>query len=121
MGGWLAYTLRFDVVELHERYVLAIICIALLVLVINSMTGSYRRWRIVPVYHMLGKLMLVWAGVGITAASLIYFAHAAERYSRLWIGMTLAISFLMAGGARLLVQLGLQHIRVRGGARRPVF
>ncbi|MDQ7727266.1 undecaprenyl-phosphate glucose phosphotransferase [Halomonas sp. SpR8] len=121
LGGWIAYAIRFDVVELHERYVLAITCIALLVLVINSMTGSYRRWRIMPVFQMLGKLMLVWAAVGITAASLIFFAHAAQRYSRLWIGMTLVISFLMAGGARLLVQLGLQHIRTRGGARRPVF
>lgn len=121
LGGWIAYAIRFDVVELHERYVLAIICIALLVLVINSMTGSYRRWRIIPVYQMLGKLMLVWAAVGITAASLIFFAHAAERYSRLWIGFTLTISFFLAGGARLLVQLGLQHVRVRGGARRPVF
>ncbi|WP_328732188.1 hypothetical protein [Vreelandella azerica] len=31
------------------------------------------------------------------------------------------ISFLFAGGARILVQLGLKHVRLRGGARRPVF
>ncbi|MBZ5486435.1 undecaprenyl-phosphate glucose phosphotransferase [Halomonas aquamarina] len=121
VGGTLAYLVRFESIYLHERYVLALICIALLVLVINSMSGSYQRWRITPIYQMLGKLMLVWATVAITAASLIYFAHAAERYSRLWVGMTLAISFLLAGGGRLLVQFGLQHIRLRGGARRPVF
>lgn len=121
VGGILAYMMRFETFYLHERYVLALICIALLVLVINSMSGSYQRWRITPVYQMLAKLTLVWATVAITAASLIYFAHAAERYSRLWVGMTLAFSFLLAGGGRLLVQLGLQHIRMRGGARRPVF
>lgn len=121
VGGWLAHFLRFGSFQLHERYVLALICIALLVLVINSMSDSYKRWRITPIYHMLAKLLLVWLAVGITAASLIYFAHAAERYSRLWIGLTLVASFLMAGGARLLVQLGLRHVRLRGGARRPVF
>ena len=120
-GGWLAHWMRFGSLHLHERYVLALICIGLLVLVINSMSGSYRRWRITPVGQMLGKLLLVWVAVGITAASLIYFAHAANRYSRLWIGLTLAVSFLVAGGARLLVQLALQHVRLRGGARRPVF
>lgn len=121
VGGWLAHFMRFGSFQLHERYVLALICIALLVLVINSMSESYKRWRITPIYHMLAKLSLVWLVVGITAASLIYFAHAAERYSRLWIGLTLMASFLMAGGARLLVQLGLRHVRLRGGARRPVF
>lgn len=120
-GGWLAHYWRFGSFQLHERYVLALICIALLVLVINSMSESYKRWRITPVFQMLAKLLLVWLAVGITAASLIYFAHAAERYSRLWVGLTLTLSFLMAGGARLLVQLGLQHVRLRGGARRPVF
>nr|WP_290829925.1 undecaprenyl-phosphate glucose phosphotransferase [Halomonas sp.] len=121
VGGLIAYGIRFDVFLLHERYVLALTCIALLVLVINSMANSYRAWRIPSIFQMIGNLMLVWGAVGITAASLIYFAHAAERFSRLWIGMTLIISFVMAGGARILVQLGLQHIRLRGGARRPVF
>jgi putative colanic acid biosynthesis UDP-glucose lipid carrier transferase len=120
-GGWAAHYLRFGSLQLHERYVLALLCLALLVLVINSMSDSYKRWRITPVYQMLAKLMLVWLAVGITAASLIYFAHAAERYSRLWVGFTLVLSFLMAGGVRLLVQLGLRHMRLRGGARRPVF
>ncbi|WP_445011785.1 undecaprenyl-phosphate glucose phosphotransferase [Vreelandella stevensii] len=121
VGGWVAHIVRFGSLQLHERYVLALICIGLLVLVINSMSGSYRRWRITPVSHMLGKLSLVWLAVGITATSLIYFSHSADRYSRLWIGLTLVMSFLVAGGARLMVQLALQHVRLRGGARRPVF
>ncbi|WP_235937274.1 hypothetical protein [Vreelandella azerica] len=71
-GGWLANWVRFSSLHPHERYVLALICIGLLVLVINSMSGSYRRWRITPVEQMLGKLLLVWAAVGVAAASLIF-------------------------------------------------
>ncbi|MGP9799110.1 undecaprenyl-phosphate glucose phosphotransferase [Halomonas sp. 86] len=121
VGGIMAFRMRFGSLHLHERYVLALICIALLVLVINSMSGSYQRWRITPIFQMLARLTFVWGIVAITAASLIYFSHAADRYSRLWIGLTLVISLFLAGGARLLVQLALQHTRLNGGARRPVF
>ncbi|MGM0831855.1 undecaprenyl-phosphate glucose phosphotransferase [Halomonas qaidamensis] len=121
LSGFIAYYARFNTFVLHERYMLALICMALLVLVINSMANSYRAWRVTSILQMIGNLLIVWVAVGITAASLIYFAHAAERYSRFWVGLTLALSFLMAGGIRSLVQLGLQHVRLRGGARRPVF
>lgn len=121
LSGFIAYAVRFGTFNLHERYVLALICMALLVLVINSMANSYRAWRITSTLQMLGNVLMVWGAVGITAASLIYFAHAAERYSRLWVGSTLVLSFLIAGGMRTLLQFALQHVRLRGGARRPVF
>ncbi|MCB8889479.1 undecaprenyl-phosphate glucose phosphotransferase [Halomonas malpeensis] len=119
--GFIAHLYRFGTVELHERYVLALACMSLLVIIINNSTGSYKRWRVSSSYYLLGKLMLVWLAVAIIAASLIYFADASERYSRLWIGLTLLGSFILAGGARIAVQYGLRRVRLRGGARRPIF
>lgn len=119
--GVLAYLLRFGTIHLHERYALALFCMSLLVVVINNSTGSYKRWRISSTFYIVTKLMLVWLVVGIIVTSIIYFAHAAERYSRLWVGLTLLLSFLLAASARALVQYGLRRIRIRGGARRPVF
>ncbi|BCB62886.1 undecaprenyl-phosphate glucose phosphotransferase [Halomonas sp. A020] len=121
LSGLLAYLIRFDTVHLHERYMLALVCMALLVVVANSSTGSYRRWRISSTFSILSKLLLVWVVIGIIVTSIIYFAHASERYSRLWVGLTLLFSFLLASSARALVQYGLRRIRIRGGARRPVF
>lgn len=115
------YQLRFDTISLHERYVLALTCMALIVVVINSSTGSYKRWRVSSTMTLLSKLLFVWVAVGIVVTSIIYFADASERYSRLWVGLTLLSSFLLAAGARALVQLGLRRIRLRGGARRPIF
>ena len=120
-SGVMAYLLRFETFHLHERYVMALACMALLVVVANSSTGSYKRWRISSTFYIITKLMLVWLVIGIIVTSIIYFAHAAERYSRLWVGLTLLFSFVLAASARALVQYGLRRIRIRGGARRPVF
>lgn len=121
ISGVLAYLLRFETVQLHERYVLALVCISLMVVVFNSSTGSYRRWRVSSVFYLVTKLLLVWLVVGFIATSIIYFAHASERYSRLWVGLTLLLSFLLAASVRALVQYGLRRVRIRGRARRPIF
>ncbi|RUR27820.1 undecaprenyl-phosphate glucose phosphotransferase [Vreelandella andesensis] len=121
VGGVTAYWMRFDTVALHERYTLAIAIMMLLIILLNVMQGAYTRWRITRISTLLGKLLLVWLIVAILAASIIYFAHAADRYSRLWVGYTLVISFLICGLARVCAQLMLRQARRRGIARRPVF
>lgn len=120
-AGVVAYWIRFGTVELHERYTLAIAIMVLLVILLNVMQGAYTRWRLTRVSTLLGKLLLVWMVVVILATSIIYFAHAADRYSRLWVGFTLLISFALSGGARILAQFLLRQARRRGLARRPVF
>lgn len=120
-AGVVAYWMRFGTDELHERYTLAIAIMVLLVILLNIMQGAYTRWRITRISTLLGKLLLVWMVVAILAASIIYFAHAADRYSRLWVGFTLLISFAISGGVRILAQFLLRQARRRGLARRPVF
>lgn len=116
-----AYWIRFDVFELHERYWLATAIMALLVVLLNIMQGGYERWRITSIPIQLSKLFLVWFFVAVVVASLIYFAHAAERFSRLWVGYTLALSFTAAGASRVAAQLLLRRARRFGFARRPIF
>ncbi len=121
VGGLLAYKIRLGDFLLHERYVLAIAVIALLVILLNSALGAYRQWRITPIAIMLMRLLLVWGLVGVVATSIIYFADAAARYSRLWVGGMLVISYLLASSARVMAQIMLRQARLRGRARRAVF
>ncbi|WP_416137034.1 undecaprenyl-phosphate glucose phosphotransferase [Halomonas sp. HK25] len=120
-GSLLAYWLRFESFHLHERFVLAIAIISLFVLLLNSLLGAYVRWRVTRISTLLARLVMVWLIVGILATSIIYFADAAERYSRLWVGMSLVFSLMMAGGVRVLAQLVLRQVRLKGRARRSVF
>lgn len=115
------YLARFGTIALHERYALALTCISLIVLMVNSSTGSYKRWRVFSTIDLLSKLLFVWLGVGVFVTSIIYFADASERYSRLWVGFTLLSSFILAACARVLVQQGLRRLPLRGGSRRPIF
>lgn len=121
LGGLLAYGWRFETFHLHERYVLAIAVIALFTLLLNSLLGAYSRWRVTRISKLLARLIMVWLAVGLLATSIIFFTHSAERFSRLWVGVSLVLSLLMAGGARVLVQLVLRQARLKGKARRSVF
>lgn len=121
LGGLLAHWWRFGNFQLHERFVLAIVIMAMMVVILNTVLGGYARWRITSLFTLLGRLLLVWLVMALLAASIIYFSQAALRYSRLWVGMTLLLSFIMAGGARVAAQLVLRGARVRGRARRSVF
>jgi len=121
LGGIIAYRLRLGSLDLRDRYVLAIAIVALLVVLLNSMFGAYRQWRITPIAIMLIRLLLVWVLVGVVATSIIYFADAAPRYSRLWVGGMLAISYILTGSARVVAQVMLRQARLRGRARRSVF
>ena len=120
-GGLAAHWLRFETFYMHERFVLATATISLLVMLLNSLLGGYTRWRVTRISTLLFRLFMVWAFVGILATSIIYFTDAADRYSRLWVGMSLTLSLIMAGGVRVLAQLVLRQARLRGRARRSVF
>ncbi|WP_445005282.1 undecaprenyl-phosphate glucose phosphotransferase [Halomonas mongoliensis] len=120
-GSLLAYWWRFGTFDMHERFWLATAVMALLVVLLNVMQRGYTRWRITRISTLLAKLCLVWAVVAIIAASLIYFAHAAERFSRLWVGGALVISFGISASARVAAQIVLRRARRFGRARRSVF
>lgn len=120
-GSLLAHWWRFETLQLHERYILATAVVALMAVLLNSLLGGYTRWRVTRISTLVGRLLMVWLVVGVLATSIIYFAHAAERYSRLWVGATLLISFVLAGGTRVVAQLLLRQFRLKGRARRSVF
>lgn len=121
VGAVLAHALRFDSVELHERYWLALIIIILVVTFINNSTGAYDRWRITKTSTLLIRQLLIWLVVGVLVTSVIYITQSAERYSRLWIGLTLLISFILSGTMRVMIQLLLRRARLQGRALRSVF
>lgn len=121
VSGWLVYYLRFDSFLLHERYVWAVSVMALLVVVFNSASQGYSRWRTTQWQELFWRLLLVWLLVGLVVVTLIYFADAAQRYSRLWVGWTLFLSFLLAVLFRVSVFLLLLRFRAQGKSRRHVF
>ncbi|MGB5855864.1 MAG: undecaprenyl-phosphate glucose phosphotransferase [Oceanisphaera sp.] len=120
-GAVLAHTLRFGSINMHDRYWLALVIMALLITFINSAIGAYDRWRITRISTLLARQFLVWLVVAILVTSVVYLTQAGERYSRLWVGMALLISFVLSGGVRVAIQLLLHRARVQGRSLRSVF
>ena len=121
VGGILAYGMRFGHFEIYDRYWLALFIMTLLVIVINSSSGAYERWRITRLSTLLTRQFLVWLMVAVLVTSVVYLTKSAERYSRMWIGIALLISFLLAAGARVGVQLLLRQARLQGRSLRSIF
>jgi len=120
-GCLLAHWWRFDDLHLPERFIMATALLSLLIVVLNSAFGAYQRWRVKKVSMLVFRLFLVWVVAAMLVTSMIYFTQSAQRYSRLWVGYSLLLSFVFAGGVRVFVQLFLRYIRIKGLATKSVF
>jgi putative colanic acid biosysnthesis UDP-glucose lipid carrier transferase len=120
-GALLAHGWRFGHFNLPDRYWLATVIMILLVTFINSTIGAYERWRITRISSLLARQFMVWLGVAALVASVVYLTHSADRYSRLWVGMALLISFVLAAMVRISIQLLLRQARRMGNSLRSVF
>lgn len=120
-GSLLAYWSRFGDFNLPERFVLVVALLSLLIVVLNSAFGAYQRWRVKKITALISRLFLVWLIAAMLVISVIYFTKSSHNYSRLWVGLSLAISFFFASGVRILIQSFLRHIRIKGLATKPVF
>ncbi|GHC29869.1 undecaprenyl-phosphate glucose phosphotransferase [Kushneria pakistanensis] len=121
VSGVIIYYVRFGEIDIEERYWWALSVITLLLLFLNQSAEAYRRWRTRRFSEILFRLFWVWIGVTIAATSIIYFLHVAERYSRLWLVLTMALSFAIAVLVRWGARSVLLRYRLRGRHRRPVF
>lgn len=121
LSGWLAHCIRFGTPDVHDRFLLGMVIIAIFVVMANFIDGAYVRWRTTRLSSILFRLIGVWIIVALLATSIIYLAEASVRYSRLWLGMTLLFSLGFAAGFRVLVMLLLKHARLSGKNLRGVF
>ena len=121
VGGFIAFYLRFGNFDIHERFVVGLFLVSIFVVMANFIDDAYVRWRTTRLSTILFRLVGVWLGVTIAAASIIYLAEASVRYSRLWLGMTMLLSLGVAGGARVAIMLVLKYARAKGQNLRGVF
>lgn len=121
VGGVLAYGMRFGHFSIYDRYWLALLIMTLLIVVINSSIGAYERWRITRISALISRQFLVWLMVAVLVTSVVYLTKSAERYSRMWVGIALLISFMLAAGMRVGIQLLLRQARLQGRSLRSIF
>jgi putative colanic acid biosynthesis UDP-glucose lipid carrier transferase len=121
LSGFLAHCIRFGTLAVHDRFLLAMMIMAIFVVMANFIAGAYVRWRTTRLSNILFRLVAVWGIVALLATSIIYLAEASVRYSRLWLGMTLLFSLGLAAGFRILVMLLLKSARLSGKNLRGVF
>ncbi|WP_319782283.1 undecaprenyl-phosphate glucose phosphotransferase [Oceanisphaera sp. IT1-181] len=121
LGAVFAHALRFGHVNIHDRYWLAVVIMLLLITFINSSIGAYERWRITRISSLLARQFLVWLSVASLVATVVYLTQSADRYSRMWVGGALLISFSLSAMVRVVIQRLLHKARLQGRSLRSVF
>ena len=121
MGSGLAYALRFGFKPVEDAFLLAVLIVAILLIVLNVSTGAYTNWRTSSLASLLFSLCRNWLIVALVLVAIIYFSHESQRFSRLWLGLSLLFSFCIAALGRISGHLILAKIRARGRNRRQVF
>ena len=121
LAATVVYHHRFGTLEIHERYQWAIQVIAIIIVLVSVLIDAYGNWRIKRLGRILADQVIIWSMTAIASASIIYFIHAAERYSRLWLALTLILSFILAAVGRILIRTVMTRFRVRGRNRCRVF
>ena len=120
-GCELSYWWRFSSFNMPDRFVLFAAMMSLFVIVLNGFFGIYLRWNVKSISKLVSKLFVVWFFSAMFITFFMYFTHSAEFYSRLWVGCSLLMSFVLSCGFRLGVQIFLKYIRAKGFANRLVF
>ncbi|WP_110666710.1 undecaprenyl-phosphate glucose phosphotransferase [Salinicola halophilus] len=121
VSGVLIYSFRFDTFSLHERYQWAIQVIAIILILVGVLIDAYGNWRVKRLGRILADQVIIWTMTAVASASIIYFIHAAERYSRLWLALTFVLSFVISALGRVALRTAMGRFRIKGRNRCRVF
>lgn len=101
-AGVLAYYHTYNVPEVHDRYWLAICIISFVLLFINAYGGNYRKFHEKKIINVLFMLSISWIIAALISTSIVYFAHVADEFSRLWFILVAFIGYIGCGFCRIL-------------------
>lgn len=121
VSGVLMYGHRFGTFALHERYQWAIQVIAIIIILVGVLIDAYGNWRVKRLGRILADQVIIWSVAALASATIIYFIHAAERYSRLWLVLTFLMSFILSALGRVALRTTMGRFRIKGRNRCRVF
>ncbi len=122
LAAIVAHQLRFENAGLLEpaRFLYATVAGMLLAVSVFSELGVYRTWRRGQTFAMYGRLLLGWAAVLGTLATLSYMSKTGSEFSRLWFGYWAIIGLVALVLTRLLAGFALAALSRAGIGLRNV-
>lgn len=120
-AGFVAYYCRFGYThEIVERYQWMMLSGTLLGSIIFSACGIYKSWRgavHVVLVKLFTRAFLILIAI---IVAYLFFSQTGQRFSRLWLGYWLILSFVFCVGLRTITYPVLSRIRRQGKNRKKV-
>ena len=110
----LAYWTYLDDPELHERYTIAIIGIALVCAVLFPFVGLYAPQRGVTLFEEVRRLINAWLLLASTWFVFLFLSKTGNDFSRIWSIYWIVAGFLVHLATRVAIRTTLRELRRRG-------
>lgn len=107
--GYLSYYLLFDSGEMHDRYKIAMLVMAVLVVSLAIHLDIYKKVYNKKWYSHCFKLAWVWTISAVISFAMIYFLNLSIKFSRLWFLCTLFSSLAASSFIRGFVEISLLY------------
>lgn len=113
-GSYIAHWLRFGDWFMLDHYLVATMVIAIVLVVCQTMLGTYLSWRGRDLWGQLKRMFLGWLAALAIVASVAVLLKVAQNYSRIWLVSTLAVTLAIVTAFRVVVYVVLRSARARG-------
>ncbi len=119
-GGYLAYYARFGNIRLPGNYELVLTIGTLISVLLLPRFNLYQSWRGKGLIQQLWMTTLAWGTVVLILVALGFGTKTGEDYSRIWVGIWVAIAWGLLIGSRVLVRLVFNAFRRQGWNHRHI-
>lgn len=120
LAGWIAYCLRFDSVDMTERYQWALVVGMLLSSFVLPQFSLYQSWRGRLRVILAMKVFVAFIFVGALLSVVVFFSGKSLEFSRIWVMSWMVISALLAIIVRGIAYPLLNILRMKGANRKTV-
>lgn len=97
-----------------RHYVFAVIMVAVGIPTLLSWTGGYRPWRGESLWREVRWILIVCVFVQLALVVVLFITKTSAWYSRAWLLIWFALTYLLMGGGRVALRLGLRKLRAQG-------
>ncbi len=120
LAGWLAYRWHLDTWILPERYLLALIGVAIFCFALFPLLRLYSPQRGVTLFEEIGRLVNAWLLLAAAWFGYLFLSKSGADFSRAWSLYWIGFGAAMHFASRAAIRLVLRSLRRRGHNLRHV-
>ncbi|MFK4017859.1 undecaprenyl-phosphate glucose phosphotransferase [Cobetia marina] len=120
LAGWFAYWIRFNNIDMTERYQWALVVGMLLSSIVLPRFKLYQSWRGKLRVILAMKVFIAFSFIASLLSVILYFSGKSLDFSRIWVMTWMVLSAFLAIAIRGIAYPFINILRMKGANRKSV-